>query len=55
VTLAAQPLFSTGQVYRRSAAWYPKPQATFSDTIAGVRRALWTTRIFKSRTTRPTL
>ena len=41
VTLAAQQLFSTGQVYRRCAAWYPKPQATFSDTIAGVRRALW--------------
>ena len=41
VTLAAQQLFSTGQIYRRCAAWYPKPQATFSDTIAGVRRALW--------------
>ncbi|MEP6587611.1 MAG: hypothetical protein ABJA84_02495 [Polaromonas sp.] len=41
VTLAAQDLFSTGQVYRRCAAWYPKPQATFCDTIAGVRRDLW--------------
>ena len=41
VTLAAQDLFSTGQLYRRCAAWYPKPQATFSDTIAGVRRELW--------------
>jgi hypothetical protein len=41
VTLAAQQLFSSGQIYRRCAAWYPKPQATFSDTIAGVRRALW--------------
>ncbi len=41
VTLAAQQLFSTGQIYRRCAAWYPKPQATFSDTIAGVRRELW--------------
>lgn len=41
VTLATPDLFSTGQVYRRCAAWYPKPQATFSDTIAGVRRALW--------------
>lgn len=39
VTLAAQELFSTGQLYRRCAAWYPKPQATFSDTIAAVRRA----------------
>lgn len=41
VTLAAQQLFSTGQIYRRCAAWYPKPQATFSDTIACVRRQLW--------------
>ena len=41
VTLAAQPLFSTGQLYRRCAAWYPKPQATFSDTIAAVRHELW--------------
>ena len=41
VTLAARHLFSTGQLYRRCAAWYPKPQATFSDTIAGVRRELW--------------
>ena len=41
VTLAAQQLFSTGQIYRRCAAWYPKPQATFSDTIACVRRDLW--------------
>jgi hypothetical protein len=41
VTLAAQQLFSTGQIDRRCAAWYPKPQSTFSDTIAGVRRALW--------------
>jgi hypothetical protein len=27
--------------YRRCAAWYPKPQATFCDTIAAVRRELW--------------
>ena len=41
VTLLAQPLFSTQQVYRHCAAWYAKPQATFSDTIASVRRWLW--------------
>lgn len=41
VTLAAQQLLSTGQIYRRCAAWYSKPQATFCDTIAGVRRELW--------------
>jgi hypothetical protein len=40
VTLATQELFSTGQLYQRCAAWYPKPQVTFSDTIAGVRSAL---------------
>ena len=41
VTLAAQQLLSTGQIYRRCAAWYSKPQATLCDTIAGVRRELW--------------
>jgi hypothetical protein len=40
VTLLAQHLLSTGQVYLRGASWYPKPQATFSDTIASVRRWL---------------
>jgi hypothetical protein len=25
----------------RGAAWYPKPHATFSDTIASIRRWLW--------------
>jgi hypothetical protein len=48
VTLAAQDLFSTGQLYRRCAAWYPKPQATFSDTIAGVRRELWSHAYFST-------
>jgi hypothetical protein len=38
VTLLAQPLFATGRLFVRSGAWYPKPQATFSDTIASVRR-----------------
>jgi hypothetical protein len=41
VALDAQQLFATEKIYRRCAAWYPKPQATFSDTIAGVRRDLW--------------
>jgi len=48
VTLAARHLFSTGQVYRRCAAWYPKPQATFSDTIACVRRDLWSHAYFST-------
>ena len=54
VALAARHLFSTGQVYRRCAAWYPKPQATFSDTIAGVRRALWSHAYFQPHSMRPT-
>ncbi|MDB5940382.1 MAG: hypothetical protein JWP77_2746, partial [Polaromonas sp.] len=41
VALDAQQLFATEKIYWRCAAWYPKPQATFSDTIAGVRRDLW--------------
>ena len=48
VTLAAQDLFSTGQLYRRCAAWYPKPQATFSDTIACVRADLWSHAYFST-------
>ena len=48
VTLAAQPLFSTGQLYRRCAAWYLKPQATFSDTIACVRGDLWSHAYFST-------
>jgi hypothetical protein len=28
------------------AAWYPKPQATFSDTIALVRRCSWSADYF---------
>ena len=54
VTLAAQELFSSEQIHRRCAAWYPKPQATFSDTIAGVRSALWSHEYFQPPTTRPT-
>jgi hypothetical protein len=48
VTLAAQDLFSTGQLSWRCAAWYPKPQATFSDTIACVRRDLWSHAYFST-------
>ena len=48
MTLTAQHLFSTGQMYLRNAAWYPKPQATFSDTIASVRRWLWSHEYFST-------
>lgn len=48
VTLAAQHLYSTGQVFLRDAAWYAKQQATFSDTIASVRRWLWSHEYFST-------
>jgi len=48
VTLLAQHLFANGQVFRRCAAWYAKPQATFSDTIASVRRWLWSHEYFST-------
>ena len=41
VTLMASRLSGGGEVPVREAAWYRKEQATFSDTIALVRRALW--------------
>ena len=37
VTLAAQDTLSSGQLYRRCAAWYPKPQATFYDRLRAPR------------------
>jgi hypothetical protein len=48
VTLLAQPLFVTGQLSVRGADWYAKPQATFSDTIASVRRWLWNHEYFST-------
>jgi hypothetical protein len=53
VTLAAQHLFSTGQVYLRPAAWYAKQQATFSDTIASVRRWCWSHEYFSTSHNEP--
>jgi hypothetical protein len=50
VTLLAQQLFATDQVYLRHAAWYHKPQATFSDTIASVRRWCWSHEYFSTST-----
>jgi len=45
VTLLASDLYSQGRLRLRSAAWYDKPQLTFSDTIAAVRQQLWTDRL----------
>ncbi len=41
VTLLAQELLQEQALPARSAAWYPKPVATFSDTLALVRQQLW--------------
>jgi hypothetical protein len=41
VTLMAAHLIGEGAIPVRTAAWYHKPRATFSDTIALVRRCLW--------------
>lgn len=43
VALAAQLLLQQHPMTMRTAAWYDKPCATFSDTIALVRRDLWAT------------
>jgi hypothetical protein len=41
VTLFAQQMLSEQEVVTRSAAWYTKQVATFSDTLALVRQQLW--------------
>jgi DDE superfamily endonuclease len=46
MTLFARQLTNAGQVPTRSTAWYTKQQATFSDTIALVRRHLWSVQHF---------
>ncbi len=41
VTLLAQQFARGGRLPVRQAAWYVKPRATFSDTIALVRQRIW--------------
>lgn len=41
VTLMAEKLIGSEAISVRTAAWYKKETATFSDTLALVRRALW--------------
>jgi DDE superfamily endonuclease len=51
VTLLAQTLPRTQTRLVRTAAWYAKPRPTFSDTLALVRRELWSQHYFSmSRT-----
>lgn len=46
VTLCANDLHQQGKLSSRQAAWYQKPQLTFSDTIAAVRQQLWSSSLF---------
>jgi len=56
VTLTAKQLVPKDDVMTRHAAWYAKDSPTFSDTIALVRRSLWSEEIYSgSRDQRDTL
>jgi hypothetical protein len=46
VCLMASRLVENGTLPVRQAAWYPKADATFSDVLAFVRRAIWTRKYF---------
>jgi hypothetical protein len=50
ICLLAQRLLAAGRLPVRTAAWYAKTQPTFSDTIAGVRRWLWSQAHFSTST-----
>ena len=47
LTLLAHQLLGVQPCPTRAAAWYHKPQPTFSDTLALVRRHLWTRTTFR--------
>jgi hypothetical protein len=51
VTLLANQLAPAERDYTRSAAWYPKPQPTFSDALAAVRRHYWRHQHFRTSAT----
>ncbi len=48
VTLWAHDIAADHPFAPRTAAWYPKPQRTFSDAIVAVRRELWAQRIYST-------
>jgi hypothetical protein len=52
ITLLAARLMEAGELPTRRAAWYGKEQATFSDTLAFVRRWLWSKPTFPMRSTK---
>ena len=41
VTLLATQLTAREEQQVAATAWYPKPQPTFSDALAAVRRTIW--------------
>lgn len=55
VALLGQALYPDGQLPLPQSAWYTKTQATFSDLLAIVRRALWGNFNFQTCTTSPDL
>ena len=46
VTLLAARLPARQRQQAATAAWYPKPQPTFSDALAAVRTAIWRSQVF---------
>ena len=46
--LMAHRLLATDSLPLQSTAWYAKPEATFSDVLAWVRRACWACRYFNT-------
>ena len=48
VTLWASDLATRGLVLPRRAAWYAKPEITFSDALAAIRRQLWIAQAFST-------
>jgi len=55
VVLLGHALHPDGKLPLQQAAWYPKPQATFSDVLATVRRHLWGGLTFQTSASHPDL
>ena len=53
VTLATHQGMSRARVRARQAAWYRKPQPTFADALASVRRELWAQAAFRLSASEP--
>lgn len=53
VALFGDALYPDGNLPFATAAWYPKPEATFSDLLAEVRRQLWGNFSFHTSPTHP--